>query len=166
MPRVKVKDFITIDVPDDMEYSDELESKLFSAIKIGEFAKSGMSMGIECDLEDPYSADRCFVLYSSVFKEITVYEGDDFSNSTLRGIAMAFFNNQVIDFDSYIFLVEKNDLIVGYRPCGEDRDFSINIATPNYCCSGMIFLNDIEEEKDRIEEAERWLKTIEAIKEK
>ena len=160
MLKVKVKDFISLEIPEDMEYSDNLDTQLFCALRRGEFAKEMEKLGIAVELEDPYSADRCLIFHSSCFHSIAGSEGTDFSNSTLRDQALLFMKTSFRS-DELILLVDREDLIIGYTPCGEERNFHIHVATPKYVCYGQLWLNDIDEEDGRTEEAIRWLKTIE-----
>ncbi len=166
MARVKVKDFITIDIPDDMEYSDNLETQLFSVAKMGPIAQQMKEDGMEQTLEGPaYGADRCFVLHSTSFRELTNDYGTDFSDSSIRGQAFHLIN--ICSFNDLILLVDDDDLIVAYEPCDEEcciYQFNIYVATPKYFCPGQLWLNDMNGAKERKDEAERWLKTIEPIK--
>jgi len=168
MARVKVKDFITIDIPDDMEYSDNLETQLFTAMKIGPIAEQMKEDGLEPTFGAPSGADRSIVLHSTSFRKLDNDEGLDFTNPGLRGEVMHLIGlsgNQ----EKFITLIDRDDLIVVYEPIYEDDIFlffGIDVATPKYYCPGQLWLNDVDiyEEDKLIEEAEKWLKTIEPIK--
>ena len=168
MPRVKVKDFITIDIPDDMEYSDNLETQLFSVAKMGPIAQQMKEDGMEQTLEGPaYGADRCFVLHSTSFRELANDHGTDFSDSSIRGQVLNFID--ICAREDVRLLVDNDDLIVAYEPCDEEcciYQFGIYVATPKYFCPGQLWLNDMDGPEERTNEAERWLKTIEPIRTK
>lgn len=162
MARVNVKDFITIDIPIDMEYSDNLDTQLFCALRRGKFAKEMEGMGIPVELEDPYSADRCFILHSSTFRCIDA--------SGNEGVFTASLKSQIIRFmraislsEELIILVDSDELIIGYIPSDDEYNlhFGVHVATPKYICYGQLWINDIDEKYSRINEAIRWLETIE-----
>ena len=179
MARVKVKDFISLDIPDDMEYSDNLDRYLFSAIRMGEFAEEMLSLDLEVGLEEPFTADRCFILHSSDVRPLNIDNGLDFSDPGVKSDVKCLMNvdgagDKLLGLERDVtskLLVERNDLLVAYEYYDDEADdneptnmhFIISIATLDTYCSGQIWLNDIETKSGRVKEAERWLNTIEPV---